>query len=57
MPPALWIELFHGRPARRVAAGVFVYLKGDAARSAYVVRTGLIKTSIVGAMGGSSYFA
>lgn len=47
MPPALWIELFHGRPARRVAAGVFVYLKGDAARSAYVVRTGLIKTSIV----------
>jgi CRP/FNR family transcriptional regulator len=30
-----------------VAAGAFIYLKGDAAHSAYFLRTGLIKTSVV----------
>jgi CRP/FNR family transcriptional regulator len=30
-----------------VAAGAFVYLRGDAARSVYLLRSGLVKTSVV----------
>ncbi|MGH2400305.1 MAG: Crp/Fnr family transcriptional regulator, partial [bacterium] len=48
-------ELFRGklcaelgrRPARRVEAGEFLYHMGEAARSVYLVRGGLIKTSVV----------
>lgn len=48
-------ELFRGnlcaelgrRPARRIAAGEFLYHMGEAARSVYVVRGGLIKTGVV----------
>ena len=36
-----------GRPARHLAAGEFVYLMGEAARSVYLVRHGLIKTAAV----------
>lgn len=35
------------RPARRVAAGEFVYRMGDSARSVYLVRRGLVKTAAV----------
>ena len=35
------------RPARRLAAGEFVYRMGDPARSVYLVRRGLIKTVAV----------
>jgi CRP-like cAMP-binding protein len=35
------------RPARRLAAGEFVYLMGDAARSVYLVQRGLVKTAVV----------
>ena len=47
MPPTLWLESFHRRPARRVAAGTFVYLKGDTTGSVYLLRAGLIKISVV----------
>lgn len=48
-------DLFRGKlceelgrgPARRVAAGEFLYHMGEAARSVYLVRDGLIKTSMV----------
>jgi CRP/FNR family cyclic AMP-dependent transcriptional regulator len=39
------------RPARHFAAGQFVYLMGDAARSVYLVRRGLIKTAFVSPAG------
>jgi CRP/FNR family transcriptional regulator len=35
------------RPSRRVKAGEFLYHMGEAARSVYLVRRGLIKTSLV----------
>jgi CRP/FNR family cyclic AMP-dependent transcriptional regulator len=35
------------RPARRVRSGEFLYNMGDTARSVYLVRSGLIKTSMV----------
>lgn len=35
------------RPARRLAAGEFVYRMGDAALSVYLVRHGLVKTAVV----------
>src|SRR5688500_2587490 len=35
------------RPARRLAAGEFVYRMGDPARSVYLVRRGLVKTAVV----------
>jgi len=44
--PTLWQELFHARPARHLAAGAFVYLKGDAAQSVYWLRSGLVKISV-----------
>ena len=47
MPSAPWSHALAGRPARRLAAGAFVYLGGDAARSVYVLRSGLVKTSVV----------
>jgi CRP/FNR family cyclic AMP-dependent transcriptional regulator len=39
------------RPGRRVAAGQFIYLMGDAARSVYLVRHGLVKTAVVSPAG------
>jgi CRP-like cAMP-binding protein len=42
-----WKEWVHRRPARRFAVGAFVYLKGDTARSVYMLRSGLVKTSVV----------
>lgn len=47
MNPGLWWESFHGRPARRLPAGAFVFLKGDTARSVYLLRSGLVRTSVV----------
>ena len=44
---APWWQSFLARPARRVAAGAFVYLKGDAAPSVYLLRSGLVRTSVV----------
>lgn len=41
-----------GRPGRRVGAGEFVYLEGDAARSIFLLRSGLIKISLVSQQGG-----
>ncbi len=35
------------QPARRLAAGEFVYLMGDSARSVYLLRRGLVKTAVV----------
>ena len=35
------------RPSRRVKSGEFLYHMGDAARSVYLVRSGLVKTSLV----------
>jgi CRP/FNR family transcriptional regulator len=35
------------RPARRLAAGEFVYLMGAASRSVYLLKSGLVKTTIV----------
>jgi CRP/FNR family transcriptional regulator len=35
------------RPARTVAAGEYLYHMGEAARSVYLVRAGLVKTSLV----------
>lgn len=35
------------RPGRRVAAGEFVYLEGDTARSVFWLRSGFVKTSLV----------
>lgn len=46
MPPAPW-RAFHSRPTRRVAAGAFVYLKGDTAQSVYLLRSGLVQISVV----------
>jgi CRP/FNR family transcriptional regulator, cyclic AMP receptor protein len=40
-------ESFRRHPARHVAAGAFVYLKGDAAQSVYLLRSGLVKISVV----------
>ena len=40
-------ETLAARPARRLAAGAFVYLTRDAARSVYFVRGGLVKVSLV----------
>lgn len=42
-----WFESIHRRPARRLAAGAFVYLKGDTAQSLYLLRSGLVKISVV----------
>ena len=47
MLTAPWWQSFHARPARRLAAGAFVYLKGDAAQSVYLLRSGLVKISVV----------
>lgn len=47
MPSAPWWHAFTGRPKRRVAAGAFVYLRGDGAQSVYLPRSGLVKTSLV----------
>ncbi|MGH7627973.1 MAG: Crp/Fnr family transcriptional regulator [Gemmatimonadales bacterium] len=35
------------RPARHLAAGEFVYLMGDVARSVYLVQRGLVKTAVI----------
>jgi CRP/FNR family transcriptional regulator len=40
------------RPARHVAAGQYLYFAGDPAKSLYLVKTGLIKTSRVSLSGG-----
>ena len=40
-------ESFRRHPARHVAAGAFVYLKGDPAQSVYLLRSGLVKISVV----------
>lgn len=40
-------EELGGRPARRIKAGEFLYHMGEAARSVYLVREGLVKTSVV----------
>lgn len=40
-----------GRAGRRVGAGELVYLEGDAARSIFLLRSGLIKTSLVSQQG------
>lgn len=40
-------EELGGRPARRVRSGEFLYHMGEAAHSVYLVRGGLIKTSLV----------
>lgn len=40
-------EHLTGRPARRVAAGEFLYFTGEPARSIYFLRRGLVKTSRV----------
>ncbi len=40
-----------GRPARHLAAGQFIYLMGEAARSVYLVRRGLVKTAVVSPAG------
>src|SRR2546421_12994744 len=40
-------EQLKARPARRVRAGQVLYVTGDAARSVFLVRSGLIKTSVV----------
>lgn len=40
-------ESLRRHPARHVAAGEFVYLKGDAAQSVYLLRSGLVKISVV----------
>jgi CRP/FNR family cyclic AMP-dependent transcriptional regulator len=39
------------RPARHVEAGEFLYHMGEAARSVYLVRAGLVKTSMVSSGG------
>jgi CRP/FNR family transcriptional regulator len=39
------------RPSRHFAAGQFVYRMGDAARSVYLVRQGLVKTAVVSPAG------
>ena len=44
---APWWQSFSARPARRLAAGAFVYLKGDTAQSVYLLRSGLVKISVV----------
>ncbi|HEY6158724.1 MAG TPA: Crp/Fnr family transcriptional regulator [Gemmatimonadales bacterium] len=40
-------EQLMARPARRVPAGRVLYVRGDAARSVFLVRSGLVKTSMV----------
>ncbi len=47
MPPAPWWHAFATRPARRVAAGAFVYLTGDRTGGVYLLRDGLVQTSLV----------
>jgi CRP/FNR family cyclic AMP-dependent transcriptional regulator len=47
MHSATWWRAFDMLPKRRVTAGAFVYLGGEAARSVYVLRSGLVKTSVV----------
>lgn len=42
----MW-ESFRRHPGRHVAADAFVYLKGDAAQSVYLLRSGLVKISVV----------
>jgi CRP/FNR family transcriptional regulator len=52
-------QLFRGKlcediarqPARRVAEGEFVYRMGEAARTVYLVRHGLVKTAVVSPAG------
>ena len=44
--PSPW-EPLAAHPAHRLGAGAFVYLKRDAARHVYLVRSGLIKISLV----------
>jgi CRP/FNR family transcriptional regulator, cyclic AMP receptor protein len=44
---APWWQSFCTRPARRLAPGAFVYLKGDTAQSVYLLRSGLVKISVV----------
>ncbi|HVH66352.1 MAG TPA: Crp/Fnr family transcriptional regulator [Gemmatimonadales bacterium] len=39
------------RPARRIAPGQSVYLAGDAARSVFFLRSGLVKTSVLAQRG------
>ncbi len=39
------------RPRRHVRAGSFVYLQGDDARSVYLLRSGLVKTSVLSPSG------
>ena len=41
-------QLWSSHPGRRVVVRAFVYLKGDPARSVYWLRTGLVKTSVIG---------
>lgn len=52
MPPTPWWRAFATRPARRVAAGAFVYLTGDRTRGVYLLRGGLVQTSLVWRDGG-----
>jgi CRP/FNR family cyclic AMP-dependent transcriptional regulator len=40
-------EQLQARPARRLATGRVLYVRGDAARSVFLVRSGLVKTSMV----------
>lgn len=42
-----WWHALASRPKRRVASGAYVYLRSDAARSVYLLRSGLVKTSVV----------
>jgi CRP/FNR family transcriptional regulator len=44
-------EQLANRPARRVRAGGFLYFQGDNARSVFLLRTGLIKTSVLSPRG------
>lgn len=44
-------EQFARGPARRVAAGRVVYREGDDARSVYLLRSGLVKTSVLSEAG------
>lgn len=45
-PGELWWARFASRPARRVPAGAFVHLTTDRAGSVYVLRKGLVVTSL-----------
>ena len=37
-----WLELFEGKPARRLAAGASLFLRDDPVRSAFLVREGSV---------------